>query len=188
MEIHQKKAGPDYHRLKTIVKRSIELDLRNMNFEARNGNYERNALVKNQGAKQREQRTSGDCWQWRAKGSVLMETIAVSVTLSISVQKQHGRILLRALLRCRMREMHRDPEVPEAKVRVEECFDCPARITSKELAPIHSVKNGILQNACSASPKRDADLGKSAHSHIVRLKNSLAKGLKRTMTKVQWLR
>ena len=29
MEIHQKKAGPDYHRLKTMVKRSIEQDLRN---------------------------------------------------------------------------------------------------------------------------------------------------------------
>ena len=28
MEIHQKKAGPDYHRLKTIVTRSIEQDLR----------------------------------------------------------------------------------------------------------------------------------------------------------------
>ena len=24
MEIHQKKSGPDYHRLKTMVKRSIE--------------------------------------------------------------------------------------------------------------------------------------------------------------------
>ena len=36
MEIHQKKAGPDYHRLKTMVKRSIEQDLRNKNFGARN--------------------------------------------------------------------------------------------------------------------------------------------------------
>ena len=36
--------------------------------------------------------------------------------------------------------MHREPEVPEERVPVEECFDCPARITSKELAPIHSVK------------------------------------------------
>ena len=26
LEIHQKKAGPDYHRLKTMVKRSIEKD------------------------------------------------------------------------------------------------------------------------------------------------------------------
>ena len=28
MEIHQKKAGPDYHRLRTMVKRSIEQNLR----------------------------------------------------------------------------------------------------------------------------------------------------------------
>ena len=34
MEIHQKKAGPDYHRLKTMVKRSIEQDMRNKNFGA----------------------------------------------------------------------------------------------------------------------------------------------------------
>ena len=62
LEIHQKKFGPDYHRLKTMVKRSIEQDLRNKTFEARNGNYERNAVVKNQGTKQRRQRILGDCW------------------------------------------------------------------------------------------------------------------------------
>ena len=60
IEIHQKKAGPDNHRLKTMVKRSIEQDLRNKNFEARHGNYERNAVVKNQETRQREQRTLGD--------------------------------------------------------------------------------------------------------------------------------
>ena len=68
MEIHQKKAGPDDHRLKTMVKRGIEQDVRNKNFGARNGNYERNAVVKNQGTKQREQRILGDCWQWKANG------------------------------------------------------------------------------------------------------------------------
>ena len=66
MEIHQKKAGPDYHRLKTMVKRSIEQDIRNKNFGARNGNYEKNAVVKNQGTKQRVQRILGDCWQWES--------------------------------------------------------------------------------------------------------------------------
>ena len=68
MEIHQKKAGPDYRRLKTMVKRSIEQDLRMKNFESRNGNYETSAVVKNQETKQREQRSLGDCWQWKAKG------------------------------------------------------------------------------------------------------------------------
>ena len=58
LEIHQKKAGPDYHRLKTMVKRSIEQDLRIKNFEARN----------DQGTKQRGQRILGDCWQWETNG------------------------------------------------------------------------------------------------------------------------
>ena len=70
MEIHQKIAGPDYHRLKRMVKRSIEQNPRIKNFEARRGNYERNAVVKNQGTKQCEQRTLGDCWQWKANGAV----------------------------------------------------------------------------------------------------------------------
>ena len=56
LEIHQKKLGPDYHRLRI------------KNFEARNGNYDRNAVVKNQETKEREQRTLGDCWQWKDNG------------------------------------------------------------------------------------------------------------------------
>ena len=68
LEIHQKKGAPDNHRLQTMVKRSIEQNLRIKNFEARNGNYERNAVVKNPGTKQRGQRILGDCWQWKANG------------------------------------------------------------------------------------------------------------------------
>ena len=69
LEIHQKKIGPDYHSLKTMVKRSIDQDLRSRNFGVRNGNCERiNAVVKNQGTKQRVQRILGDCWQWETNG------------------------------------------------------------------------------------------------------------------------
>ena len=75
--------------------------------------------------------------------------------------------------------MHREPEVLEAEAQVGNCFDCRARITSKELAPIHSVKSGTLQNACSTSPTMDADLVKKALMRIARLMNSLAKGLKK---------
>ena len=32
LETHQKKLGPDYHRLKSMVKRSIEQEIRNKNF------------------------------------------------------------------------------------------------------------------------------------------------------------
>ena len=86
-----------------------------------------------------------------------------------------------------MSENHREPEVPEAEAQVEDCLDGPARITSKELAPIHSVKNGIIQNACSASRIMDADLGKSALVHTARLMNSQARGQKIMVTKLQWL-
>ena len=51
-----------------MVKRSIEQDLRNKNFGVRNGNYERNAVVKNPGTKQRGQRILGDSWQWESNG------------------------------------------------------------------------------------------------------------------------
>ena len=34
LETHQKKLGPDYHRLKAMVKRSIEQEIRNKNFGA----------------------------------------------------------------------------------------------------------------------------------------------------------
>ena len=68
LETHQKKLEPDYHRLKTMVKRSIEQQIRNKNFGSRNGNFEKNAVVKNQGTKQRVQRILGDCWQWETNG------------------------------------------------------------------------------------------------------------------------
>ena len=58
----------------------------------------------------------------------------------ISVQKWHSRIRLRILSCSKMKEKRRKPKVPEEEVAVVECLDGHARITSKELAPIHSVK------------------------------------------------
>ena len=186
MEIHQKKAGPDYHRLKTMVKRSIEQDLRNRNFWG----PKRKLWKKRRGQESGDKNSvNKELWEivgsGKPTGSVPKETIAVSVTISISVQKWHSRIRLRAFSCSRMKEMRWEPEVPEEKVPVVECFDSPARITSKELAPIHSVKNGILQYACSTSRRMDADLEKSALMRIAWLKNSLAKGQKRMVTKAQ---
>ena len=186
LEIHQKKLGPDYHRLKTMVKRSIEQDTRNMNFEARNGNYERNAVVKNQGTKQRVQRILWDCWQWEFNGQCSRGDNCSFRHDIISVEKWHSRIRLRVLSCSRMKEMRREPEVPEETVTVVECLGGFARITSKELATTHFVKGGTLQNACSTRPRVVATLGKSARMHTVRLMNSRLKGPKRMMTKVQW--
>ena len=54
-----------------------------------------------------------------------------------------------------MREMHREPEVPEEEVPVVECLDGLVRITLKELAITHFVKGGTLQNANLPQVLRD---------------------------------
>ena len=161
-----------------MVKRSIEQEIRNKNFGTRNGNFEKNAVVKNQGTKQRVQRILGDCWQWECvKGD----------HCSFRHDMNKHQIRLRILSCSRVSENHREPEVPEAEVPAVERLDGFARITLEELAIIHFVKNGTLQNACSTRPRVVVGLGKSAHSHIARLMNSRQKSPKRMMTKVQWL-
>ena len=49
--------------------------------------------------------------------------------------------------------MHREPEVLDAEAQVGKWLDCCARITSKELAQLHSLKSGTLWNGCSTSQK-----------------------------------
>ena len=93
--------------------------------------------------------------------------------------KVHHQIRLRILSCSRVSENHREPEVPEVKAPVVECRDGLARITSEELAIAHFVKSGTLQNACSTRPRVVVGLGKSAHTHIVRLMNSRLKGPKK---------
>ena len=62
--------------------------------------------------------------------------------------------------------MHREPEVFEAEAQVGKWLDCRARITPKELAQLHSVKNGILRSACSTSPKKGCRFGdKCSYAH-----------------------
>ena len=100
--------------------------------------------------------------------------------------------ILESLYKLRIRESEKlktveNQKSQEAEVQVGKWLDCRARITSKELAPLHSVKNGILRSACSTSLNMDTNLGISALTHTARLTNCLAKGLKRMVTKLQWL-
>ena len=67
-------------------------------------------------------------------GSVWKETIAVSATIWISVEKIHHQIGVRILSCGRMSETLREPEVPEAEVPAVERFDGFARIILNEFA------------------------------------------------------
>ena len=174
VEIHQKKAGPDYHRLKTMVKRSIEQDSRNRNIGARNGNYERNAVVKNQGTKQRGQRSLGDCYQCKADEQCFKgDNCSFRHDVNKRAKLTQPNPSPNSFMQQNEKKGVENPKSQREEVQVVECFDGHARIT------------GILQNACSTSPRMGVDLGKSAHMHIVRLMISPVKGLQRMVTKVQ---
>ena len=184
LETHQKKLGPDYHRLKTMVKRSIEQEIRNKNFGSRNGNFEKNAVVKNQGTKRRVQRILGDCWQWESNGQCIKGdncsfrhdtnkrgNITQSNTSPNSFMQQNERKSSRT----------RTPRgrSPSGRMSRWPCKDYLRGTCNNSFC-----ENGTLQNACSTRPRAVVGLGKSAHSHIVRLMNSRQKGPKRTTAKV----
>ena len=97
-------------------------------------------MVKNQGKNSVYKEFLEIVGNGKPTGSVQKETIAVSATIRISVEKWHHQIRLRILSCGKMSENHREPEVPEEKVPVEECLDGPARITLEELAITHFVK------------------------------------------------
>ena len=88
MEIHQKISVPDYQKLKTMVKRSIDQKLRLRNFDARNEKNETGAVVTSRRGlgvalkEDKEFAISG-----KQKVSVREETNAVSDTRVTIVQK-----------------------------------------------------------------------------------------------------
>ena len=141
-------------------------------------NFEKNALVKNQGTKQRGQRILGNCWQWETNGQSVKGN---NCSFRHDMNKRGKSSPSNPSPNSSMRKNERK------RALAVECRDGLARITLEEFAITHFVENGTLQNACTTRPRVVAGLGRSAHSHSVRLMNSRRKGLKRMMTKVLWL-
>ena len=159
LEIHQKKLGPDYHRLKTMVKK-----VSSKIFEIRNLAPEMEIMRETPWSRMLGQNSVYKEFleivgNGKPTGSVLEETVVVSATISTSVEKLHSRTRLRILSCSRMREKHREPEVPREESPSGRKLSGLARITLKELATTHCVKSGTLQNACSTRPKSGCRFG-----------------------------
>ena len=132
LEIHQKK-GPDYHRLKTMVKRSIEQEIRNMNFGSRNGNFEKNAVVKNKGTKQRVQRILGDCWQWEFNGQCVKgDNESFRHDMDKRAKMTQPNPSPNSFMQQNERNASRTRS-PKGRIPVVECLDGPARLLQRNL-------------------------------------------------------
>ena len=144
-----------------------------------NGNFEKNAVVKNQGTKQRVQRILGDCWQWETNGQCVKgDNCSFRHDMNKRGKVTPSNPSPNTFMQQNERKTSRTRS-PRGKSL--------ARIALEELAITHFVKNGTLQNACSTRPGVVVGLGQSAHSHIVRLMNSRLEGPNRIMTKAPWL-
>ena len=170
-----------------MVKRSIEQDIRNKNFGNRIGNFEKNAVVKNQGTKQRVQRILGDCWQWEVNGQCVKEhNCSFRHDMDKRGKSSPSNPSPNSFMQQSERKpSNRGPEVPEVRAPVVECRDGLARITSKKTCNNSFCERWHPPECLFYKDKNGCRLERSAHSHIVRLTHSRRNGPNRIMTKVQ---
>ena len=184
LETHQKKLGPDYHRLKTMVRRSIEQDLRNRTWAREM------EIMKGMSWLRIRRQNSVDKEFWeivgngKPTGSVLKETIpGFRHDTNKRAKMTQPNLSPSSFMQQNVRNASRTRS-PRGKSPSGRMFRWPCK-DYQELAITHFVKNGTLQNACSTRPRVVVGLGKSAHTYTIRLMNSRRKGPKRMMTKVQ---
>ena len=80
----QKISMPDYQNLETMVKRSIDQNLRLRNFDAKNERSATRAVVYNRRDQRGIERGQGECWQWKASGHFREETSVASGMMRMS--------------------------------------------------------------------------------------------------------
>ena len=135
---------------------------------------------------QREQRTLGDCWQWKANGQC-SKGDDCSFRHDINKRAKTTQPNPSPSSSPSSKEMHREPEVPEAKSQWKDVS------IALQGSPQRNLHQFILWQMAS-SRMLVLQVGewmqiweKSALMRIARLMNSLAKGLQRMVTKVQRL-
>ena len=187
MEIHQKKAGPDYHRLKTMVKRGIRQNLRMKNVVATNRNFATSAVVKNQRVKHREQRTLGDCYQWKANGQCSKgDNCSFRHEMNKRAKSTQPNLSRRSSTQQSVQNAPRTRS-PRSKSLSGKMARLPCKDYLKGTCTAPSCEKWHPPEWLLYKSEMDADFGKSPLMRTVRLKNSLAKVDKRMVTKVQWL-
>ena len=113
-------------------------------------------MVKNQGTKQGEQRTLGDCWQWEANGQCVKgDNCSFRHDMNKRGKSTQPDPSPRSSTRQNEKNASRtrSPRGRSPSGRMSR-LPCKDHLKgTKGLAPLHSAKSGILQNARSTSPR-----------------------------------
>ena len=136
-------------------------------FGARNGNRERSAVVKNQRGSQREQRILGECWQWESNGQCVKgDNCSFRHDVNKRAKLTQPNLSPSSSTRQSERNASRTRS-PRGRSPSGKMFRWPCKDCFKGTAPIHSVKNGTSQNACSARPRgRSGEKCSYAHYQV----------------------
>ena len=158
MEIHQKISTPNYQRLKTMDKRSIDQKLRLQNFDAR---HEKSKQVQ-------WSRVTGIKWRWKRKryllpverkGAVFEGTKAVSgmrVTIVRNRHRKPNHPLSHNLQKHEV-EVCRETEMPEAEASLRNSLDRRVNTSWKVPAPNRLVSIGILPSVNTIKRNQERD-------------------------------
>ena len=143
-------------------------------------------MVKNQETKQREQRTLGDCWQWKTKGQCSKgDNCSFRHDVNKRAKSTQPNPSPRSSTQQSVRNASRTRS-PRGRSPSVKMARLPCKGYLKGTCTNSFCEKWHPQNACSTRPRVVAGLVKSALMRIARLKNSRLKGPKRMMTKVQW--
>ena len=169
-EVEQHLSQPNCQKLKTMVKRCTDQTLRARNFEARNATIETGVLVKTRQGKHVsvEQGNMERVINGKNKDSARRETLAVSATLRIRVEKQHTRLLMVQNRRLQT----------TGQVFREEISKTVQKTTTVDIVRIRHVIFGILPGVNTTKHNRDAHSVKSASLCTERLTVSLTRNRK----------
>ena len=129
----------------------------------------------------------GDCWQWETNGQCVKGN---NCSFRHDMNKRGKSSPSNPSPNSFMRQNERKPSrtrSPRGKSPSGRMSRWPCKDYLRGTCNNSFCGNGTLQNACTTRPRVVVGLGRSAHSHTVRLMNSRRKGPKRMMTKVLWL-
>ena len=187
LEIHQKKAGPDYHRLKTMVKKKYRTRFTKLGILAPETKIiKETPWSRIRGQNSVDRKFLEICCQWESNGQCVKGGNCsfrhdVNKRAKMTQPNLSPRSFMQQNERKSWRTRSPRGRSPSGRMSRWPCKD----YLKGSCAITHFVKSGTLRSACSTRPRVVADLVKSARMHIVRLMNNLVKGPKRMMTKVR---
>ena len=189
LEIHQKKIGPDLSQIedkgeKKYRARFYETGMLRPDMEI----LKQAPWSRIKWLKQREQRSLGDCWQWKPNGQCSKgDNCSVRYDINKRAKSTQPNPSPSFFMRQNERNASRTRS-PRGRSPNGKMARLPCKIYLERTCTTPFCEKSHPPECLFYKSVNGCRFGKSVLMHIARLMNSVAKGQERMVTKVQWLR